>query len=168
MQSLQWKPTYIFPFEYLVSNDGKVYSIRTKKLLSPSRDKYGYIYYVLCVEGKRKTVKAHRLVALSFIDNPENKNTVDHINGIRTDNRVENLEWVTSSDNQKHKFENTDYKTSNRKVVQMDLDGNEIAIFDSVVAAAKAMNASRQGIDKVCKGTYQRKTAHGFLWKYLD
>ena len=50
----------------------------------------------------------------------------------------------------------------------MDLQGNEIAVFDSVIAAAKAMGATRQGIDKVCKGTYGRKTAHGYKWKYLD
>ena len=50
----------------------------------------------------------------------------------------------------------------------MDLNGNIIAVFESVVAAANAMEATRQGIDKVCKGTYGRVTAHGFKWKYLD
>lgn len=50
----------------------------------------------------------------------------------------------------------------------MDMDNNIIAVYNSVAAAAKAMGATRQGIDKVCKGTYGRKTAHGFKWKYLD
>ena len=50
----------------------------------------------------------------------------------------------------------------------MDLKDNVITVFDSVIAAAQAMGATRQGIDKVCKGTYGRKTAHGFKWKYLD
>ena len=50
----------------------------------------------------------------------------------------------------------------------MDLKDNIIAVFDSVAAAAQAMGATRQGIDKVCKSTYGRKTAHGFKWKYLD
>ena len=50
----------------------------------------------------------------------------------------------------------------------MDLKDNIIAVFNSVVEAAQAMGATRQGIDKVCKGTCGRKTAHGFKWKYLD
>ena len=94
--------------------------------------------------------------------------TVDHLDHNKRNNSVENLEWITSSDNQKHKYQNGDYKTSNRKVAQMDLNDNIIAVFDSVVAAAQAMGATRQGIDKVCKGIYGRKTAHGFKWKYLD
>ena len=110
----------------------------------------------------------HRLVATYWIENPENKREVNHINLDRTDNRVENLEWITSSENQKHKYENGNYTTSNRKVIQMDLDGNQLAIFDSVIAAANALGVSRQGIDRVCKGIYGRKTAHGFKWKYLD
>ena len=80
----EWKPTYIFPEFYLVSDCGSVKSLRTRKILRPTLDKHGYLYYVLCVEGNRKTVKAHRLVAKAFIDNPEHKPTVDHINGVKT------------------------------------------------------------------------------------
>lgn len=94
-----WKPICVFPKEYLVSNTGKVFSIRRKKFLKSTLDKDGYVYYVLCVNGKRLTIKAHRLVASAFIPNLENKNAIDHINGIRTDNRVENLKWVTNKEN---------------------------------------------------------------------
>ena len=99
MNTCEWKPTHIFPNEYLVSDDGKVMSIRSGRILKPTTDKDGYLYYVLCVNGNRKTIKAHRLVAMAFIDNPHNKPAIDHINGNKTDNRVKNLRWVTNKEN---------------------------------------------------------------------
>lgn len=94
----EWRKTFIFPDYYSVSENGAVRSERNGKILKPATDKYGYHYYVLCVEGKRHTIKAHRLVAMAFIPNPENKPTVNHKNGIRTDNRVVNLEWMTNKE----------------------------------------------------------------------
>ncbi len=93
-----WRKSPIFPEYYMVSDDGKVLSIRNSKVLTPATDKCGYYYYVLCVAGDRRTVKAHRLVAKAFIPNPQGKPTVNHKNGIRTDNRVVNLEWATNKE----------------------------------------------------------------------
>lgn len=95
----KWKDAFIFPHHYSVSSNGEVYSKRTKKVLSPGIDKDGYYRYVLCVNSERHTVTGHRLVAMSFIPNPDNKPAIDHINGIRTDNRAENLRWVTNKEN---------------------------------------------------------------------
>ena len=90
-----WKPIPGYENEYLVSDEGEVWSIRRNKALKPNTDRYGYLYVVLSVCGKRKTLKIHRLVASAYIDNPLNKPTVNHLNGNRSDNRVSNLEWAT-------------------------------------------------------------------------
>ena len=155
---------------YEVSNYGNIRNTKSGQILNPGESGNGYKQVALKMKASNKFEKryVHRLVAFYWLENPENKREVNHINLDKTDNRVENLEWITSSENQKHKYQNRDYRTSNRKVAQMDLNNNIIAVFDSVAAAAQAMGATRQGIDKVCKGIYGRKTAHGFKWNYLD
>ena len=155
---------------YEVSNYGNIRNTKSGQILNPGESGNGYKQVALKMKASNKFEKryVHRLVSFYWLENPENKREVNHINLDKTDNRVENLEWITSSENQKHKYQNRDYRTSNRKVAQMDLNNNIIAVFDSVAAAAQAMGATRQGIDKVCKGIYGRKTAHGFKWKYLD
>ena len=95
MKEIQWKPILGYEDHYLVSENGDVWSVRRSKNLKPSTDKHGYLYFVFSVDGVRKTMKAHRLVALAFIENPLNKPTINHLNGIRSDNRVSNLEWAT-------------------------------------------------------------------------
>lgn len=155
---------------YEISNLGNVRNTKTGRIMNPGVSGNGYKQVSLRMKKSNKFEKRyiHRLVATYWIPNPENKREVNHINLDKTDNRVENLEWITSSENQKHKYASRNYTTSNLKVAQMDLGENIIAIFDSVASAAKAMKATRQGIDRVCKGTYGRITAHGYKWKYLD
>jgi|WetSurMetagenome_2_1015567.scaffolds.fasta_scaffold22974_8 hypothetical protein len=75
---------------------------RKGKIIKPFFDRYGYLKLILYKNGIKKNVTIHRLVALSFISNPENKPQVNHINGIKSDNYVNNLEWVSNIDNIKH------------------------------------------------------------------
>lgn len=102
-----------------VSEDGKVYTLdhsylrkngrmdnRKGKQLKPGIDKYGYERVVLTKDGIRKTYLVHKLVALAFIPNVENKTTINHIDGNKRNNNVSNLEWATEKENQIHKWEN--------------------------------------------------------------
>ena len=80
---------------YLIYEDGRVWSKTSNKFLKQRSNTKGKYLYVNLYNPKRKTLKIHRLIALHFIPNPNNKPTVDHINRIRTDNRIENLRWAT-------------------------------------------------------------------------
>ena len=84
---------------YLIYSDGRVYNKKFKRFLKPQVIKEGYLRLGLSNNGKRKMFLIHRLVALHYIPNPQNKLEVDHINSITNDNSVENLQWLTSQEN---------------------------------------------------------------------
>lgn len=148
---------------YEVSNLGNVRNRKTGRVLRPGRQKDGYLLVGLCKDGKEKKFLVHRLVATAFISNPDNKLQVNHINGNKTDNRVENLEWNTDSENQKHSIRTGlrtkfNFKTNNPKPkqpVRCIETGQE---FESMLSASKYFgcfhSAIRNSIHKgyKCKG----------------
>ena len=87
---------------YLVSDRGRVFNYKFKKFLKPLKNGCGYFTVNLCKNGISKLHTIHRLVALAFILNPENKRTVNHIDGIKTNNLVSNLEWNTHAEKNTH------------------------------------------------------------------
>ena len=97
---------------YTISEDGKVWSKVSKKYLKSSKDKKGYLKICLYKDGKSKTHKIHRLVALHYIDNPEDKPTVDHKDRDILNNSVSNLRWATRAEQQRNRkaYSNTGYK----------------------------------------------------------
>jgi hypothetical protein len=103
-----WKDVIGYEGLYQVSDMGRVKSIGygKEKIMKPGTKKIGYCYVILSKDGIKKSHNIHRLIAIHFLDNPDNEKTINHINGIKTDNRLENLEWCSQSHNIKHAFDN--------------------------------------------------------------
>ena len=100
-----WKDIHRYEGRYKISNTGRVFSSNRyygSRILKTRLSQFGYPYVVLCVNQNRKTIVVHRLVALAFLDKPKDKNNVNHIDGDKTNNKVENLEWCNASENQLH------------------------------------------------------------------
>lgn len=91
---------------YKITADGNVYSVRNNIFLKLNQKKNGYVYVELNKNGNAKTFRVHRLVALAYVLNPESKEYVNHIDGIKNNNNYNNLEWVTASENNVHSYEN--------------------------------------------------------------
>lgn len=89
---------------YKINIDGEIYSCKSKRIIKSHLSKKGYLSIQLFKEGNQKCFRIHRLLATTFIPNPENKPQVNHINGIKTDNRLENLEWATAKENTIHSW----------------------------------------------------------------
>lgn len=194
-----WSPIVGYGGFYLVSNMGRVKSLdktvyrvvngkktetnilfyKGKILKQNNLQTGGYCSVKLCNNGKQYNLKVHRLVAESFIENKENKPCVNHINGIKTDNRVENLEWCTYSENNIHAFKTglnkvkkefllKGYKNPKSKPVnQYSLNGDFIRQYGSQQEASRITGVDQSMIFNCCKGVRQ-KTAGGFKWSYAD
>lgn len=168
MKDTIWKPTYIYGEQYEVNNIGEVRNRITKNILMPQKDNKGYLRVRMSLHDRKATAKIHKLVAIAFIPNPENKPQVNHINCNKEDNRVENLEWVTNGENQIHAYKNgLNYVTgrAGRKkipVIQLDRNGVKIDRYESIGKASRITGIQRQNIEKVIKG--KRKTAGGYQW----
>lgn len=115
---------------------------------------------------QNKTYTLHRLVAITFIENLENKKQVNHIDGNKLNNTISNLELVTNKENQIHKFQIGLGNNFTRKITQYDLQMNKIKDFNSITEAGKELNIGKSNITGVLNN--YRKTAGGFIFKYLE
>lgn len=147
---------------YWVSNLGRFKNSYGIILVNSKPTVSGYI----SVGIDNITYRLHRIVALTFIENPGNKEQVNHMDGNKTNNAVSNLEWVTNQENQIHKFKTGLGNNFTRKIGQYDLEDNLIKEFGSIVGAAKELNIGIGNIRGIL--TNYRKTAGGFIFKYLD
>lgn len=118
---------YNFNDNYIVYENGKIFSKKRGIFLKPSLDKKGYQIVVLTIGGKQVTKRVHRIVAEHFIPNPENKPQVNHIDKNKQNNDISNLEWVTASENMLHalkdkpKVEKKNYKHKIRRTVEKNI-----------------------------------------------
>jgi hypothetical protein len=155
--------------KYQVSSLGRIKNIRTSHILStnPSTPtKEMYIRCTLFLDDKtRKHFSIHILVAKTFIPNEDNKETVNHINIKKNDNRVINLEWATYSE-QKYKENNKPRTCIGKPVIQRDLQGNFIKRWEKTVDAAKELVIRQSSISHALSG--RTKTSGEFIWEYCE
>lgn len=182
-----WKAVPDYEGLYEVSSEGNVRSLnrfvngRNGKKLKKGKDckpfKRKYLSVTLSKEGKTRQYSIHRLVALAFLDKPASLDEINHIDGIKDNNNVTNLEWCNRSQNLKHAIANGLFKPPqptkgkfgkehNRsiEVIQFDLNGAIINTFGSANEAARITGFIQTGISKCCRG--ELKTHKGFVWKY--
>ena len=98
----EWKKVLGYEGLYVVSNFGRIIGLSMGRFNNPYKIKLGYLGIHLCKKGKSKNFLMHRLIAQAFIPNPFNKPHINHINGVKTDNSIKNLEWCTASENERH------------------------------------------------------------------
>lgn len=182
-----WKDIKGYEGFYQVSDLGRVKSLERdvyfpngiiirhmeEKILVPNIDKQGYAYVSLCLNGKRKSIKVHRLVAMAFLPNPENKPQVNHIDEVKTNNAVDNLEWCNAQYNINYGTR-TERQVQNRRSFKLGNNPQAKPVFceelnktfDCAKRAEEELGIWGTSIIKVCKG--KAKTTGGFHWRYAD
>lgn len=170
-----WKDIPNYEGMYQISNLGNVKSIYKNgntKILTGGIKK-GYRQVILVKNKKRKYASVHRLVAETFIPNPNNLPQVNHKDGNKSNNNVDNLEWCTQSENQIHAYKNGLQKPlyakinpKAKKVKQYDLKNNLINCYNGIKEASRINNINPRDITKCCK--YKRKQVGGYIWRYAN
>ena len=160
-----WKQNSIIFDNYMMSTMGRIKNANGT-IIKLHINNTGYYKTGLTTNNKSHSVYVHRVIAMCFIPNPNNLPLVNHKNGNKLDNRVENLEWITHQDNAKHANDTCLINRKTKKVIQMDLHDNIIKTWNSAKEATQFYNASKGTIQKVCSGRFM--TALGYKWKYAD
>lgn len=136
----KWRAVDGYDGEYYVSPDGRVYSTKRNILLKSNKSKTGYLRLSLCKKGnKPKCWLVHRIVAIAFIPNNKNKPEVNHLNGIKSDNRVTNLQWATKAENLLHAEQNDLTANPSIKIIRIHRETGDTAIFTSIHQATAAL-----------------------------
>lgn len=159
-----WKTIEEFP-SYEVNQNGEVRNSKTGLIRKLQKTNTGYLQVELIKGNIIRNRRVHRLVALAFLPNPYNKEQVNHINGDKQDNRVENLEWVTQDENIRHSQE-IGLSQKAIGVVQYTLEGEYVNEYESLTLAAKVVSGKTCSIHNCCKGT--QKQHKNYVWRFKD
>ena len=181
----KWKDIIGYENEYQINQFGEIRTLKD----SPKLKKYdvlkpqiskrnGYVYQMLYKNGKEKLLRVHRLVAMAFLPNPNNLPQVNHKDGNKQNNSVDNLEWCEQSDNMKHAYKNglqipsenqrkaiiNTNKLKQKKVCQIK-DGEVINTFSGISEASRQTKISISCISRCCN--LKRKSTNGYEWRFL-
>lgn len=183
-----WKDIPGYEWLYQASSLGRIKSLKRKadRMIRLSHDTNWYHQFSLYKHQSHKHGRVHRIVAQLFISNPDKKFYINHINGLKDDNRVENLEWCTASENTRHAWDsklakvsmNNHFKLHNpgrwkfgsknhwaKGVTQITIDGLFIQSWWSLMDARRATWINQSSISMCCNN--KRKSAGGFVWKFI-
>lgn len=178
-----WKDIQGFEGKYQVSNMGRVRSLdmtvhnpgrncdyfQKGRILVPYQERNGYLRVTL-INGDRSTkqkISIHRIVAIAFVCGYAEGLEVNHIDEVRTNNRADNLEWVTPRENINHGGHNKRQSiTKSRRVVQYDMDGRVVRSYYGLSEASRQTGIARENIGKCCNHAKGYVSAGGFLWAF--
>lgn len=185
-----WKDIKGYEELYQVSNLGRIKSLKRiiydvkksytkkEKIRKLLISKESYIRISLCKNGKQKKYCVHRLVAETFILNSNNKTQVNHKDCNKHNNNAKNLEWCTPKENVTHAINNGlcdlrdekmrryNIEVRPKKVIQYDLKGNVLNVWNSMTQASNALKIKTSTISSCCKNKPHHNTAGGFKWEY--
>ena len=168
---IEWKPIKGYEGLYEISDTGLVKSLprhgtwSTKpRIMCGSIDNHGYAQVVLTKKGKGVTKKIHKLVANAFLPNPEGLREINHIDEIKTNNNVDNLEWCDRKYNVNY---GSRTEKTRKAVIQLTMNEDVIAEYEGLrIASAQFGKNAKSRISDVCLG--KRKSAYGYKWKYKE
>lgn len=169
-----WKDIKGYEGLYEVSNMGRVRSLNYNhtsevKELKGRKNRDGYLYVILWKDRKPQRKRVHRLVAEAFISNPEGLPCINHRDEVKTNNRVDNLEWCTVAYNLEYsgntkKMIAAANEATKKPILQYTKDGLFLQEFESIMEAERQTGIAQQNISACCNGN--RKSAGGFIWRF--
>lgn len=155
----EWKPLSGYEWHYEISSYGRVRNTATGQIRKLFVHPSGYCLVDLYIGNKKKNFRVHRLVAQAFIDNPFGYEQVNHIDGNKQNNHVENLEWIDAGGNTRHALKIGHF--NNKPLI----DSNGV-IYESAHEAQRQLGIHNSNISKVCRGIY--KQYKGMVFKYVS
>lgn len=164
-----WKDIEGFEGLYQIGSCGNVKSVRNNIILKLNKNRCGYLLVKLCKNGKKNYFTVHRLVAKAFIPNPDSKPHIDHIDTVKTNNHVDNLRWVTPSENMMN--EKTYSKILKEREKQkmpvscFTMGGEYVKTYESVISVKKDGHCE-SCVSQCCKGIFNQH--HNMIWKYAN